>query len=338
MTAAEVALAWLLGLAPERRRDPGRAAAETAAPPRAPRALELGEQAALTGALRARGRPERRGRGTEVVLVMGIPGAGKSRVADGTSTAATSVSTATSAAARCATLAEALDETLAAGARQVVLDNTYLTRASRSYVVDAAAATGARCGASGSTRRSRRRRSTSSSGCSSGSARCRRPRSCARSPRRSRALLAPTSQMRAVRELEPPSADEGFAGIERVTFARERGRSKRAGVFVAAAALRPSSTGAIADAPHLVFDWRPTAATTSRLPRFATSPAPSTVAVCPHPGGPPTCWCRPPLPGLPLAFARAHDVDPARSTLVGTSAAHRQLATDARRRLHRGVS
>ena len=42
---------------------------------------------------------------------------------------------------------------------------------------------------------------------------------------------------------------------------------------------------------------------------------------------PPSCWCRPPLPGLPLAFARAHDVDPARSMLVGLSPAHRALAT-----------
>jgi histidinol phosphatase-like enzyme len=50
-------------------------------------------------------------------------------------------------------------------------------------------------------------------------------------------------------------------------------------------------------------------------------------AVCSHGGGPPVCWCRPPLPGLPLAFARAHGVDPARSVLVGTSPAHRTLAT-----------
>jgi histidinol phosphatase-like enzyme len=49
-------------------------------------------------------------------------------------------------------------------------------------------------------------------------------------------------------------------------------------------------------------------------------------AVCPHPGGPPTCWCRPPLPGLLLAFARRHGVDPASSLVVGASAAHRTLA------------
>jgi len=46
-----------------------------------------------------------------------------------------------------------------------------------------------------------------------------------------------------------------------------------------------------------------------------------------HGGGPPICWCRPPLPGLPLEFARRHGVDPASSVLVGTSAAHRTLAS-----------
>ena len=50
-------------------------------------------------------------------------------------------------------------------------------------------------------------------------------------------------------------------------------------------------------------------------------------AVCPHGGGPPTCWCRPPLPGLLLAFSYDAGVDPGRSTVVGTSTAHRTLAT-----------
>jgi histidinol phosphatase-like enzyme len=49
-------------------------------------------------------------------------------------------------------------------------------------------------------------------------------------------------------------------------------------------------------------------------------------ALCPHPAGPPRCWCRPPLPGLPLAFARAHDVDLRRTTVIGTGPAHRSLA------------
>jgi histidinol phosphatase-like enzyme len=49
-------------------------------------------------------------------------------------------------------------------------------------------------------------------------------------------------------------------------------------------------------------------------------------AICPHPGGPPSCWCRPPLPGLALEFARRHNIDPAISVLVGCRPAHRTLA------------
>jgi hypothetical protein len=149
-------------------------------------------------------------------------------------------------------------------------------------------------------------------------------------------LMLPTSQMRALRELEPPSLDEGFTAVERVPFARVSVTRGRPGVFVgAAASRRVGIVRALADAdpaaPHLLFDWSPDGDASS-LPGEAARVAsavtgPVEVAVCPHPAGPPRCWCRPPLPGLPLAFARAHSVDPARSILVGCSAAHRTLAT-----------
>ncbi len=142
--------------------------------------------------------------------------------------------------------------------------------------------------------------------------------------------------MRAFRELEPPSEDEGFAGVEHVPFTRtpHPGRT-RTGVFVAAAVIGRAGWPEIlaeADpgAPHLVFDWIPGGSATdldivaSKVSTSVTGPV--DVAVCPHPGGPPICWCRPPLPGLPLAFARAHGIDPSRSLLIGTSPAHRTLA------------
>jgi hypothetical protein len=145
--------------------------------------------------------------------------------------------------------------------------------------------------------------------------------------------LAPTSQMRTLRELEPPSLDEGFADVDHVSFVRARWPARtRAGVFVAAAVLRqPGWQEAIATcdptAPHLVFDWRPGGETEDAAVLAAEVSGRVESAVCPHPAGPPICWCRPPLPGLPLAFARKHAVDPARSTVVGASAAHRTLAT-----------
>jgi hypothetical protein len=147
----------------------------------------------------------------------------------------------------------------------------------------------------------------------------------------------PTTQMRAVRELEPPSTDEGLAEVEQVPFVRApTHKSARPAVFVAAAALaQPGWEEALEQldrrAPYLVFDWSPEgaaeklAAAAERLAADVSGPAES--ALCPHAAGPPTCWCRPPLPGLPLAFARAHRVDPSRSTLVGTSSAHKTLAT-----------
>ena len=148
--------------------------------------------------------------------------------------------------------------------------------------------------------------------------------------------MLPTSQMRALRELEPPSLDEGFTTVERVPFARASDDGGQPGVFAgAAAATRPHFARALANthpaAPHLIFDWTPEGdaeslgAAAARVAKAITGPV--ELAVCPHPGGPPNCWCRPPLPGLPLAFARAHDVDPARSTLIGCSSAHRTLAT-----------
>jgi hypothetical protein len=133
--------------------------------------------------------------------------------------------------------------------------------------------------------------------------------------------------MRALRELEPPSPDEGFAAVEHIRFER-RAQPGRAGVFVAAGA----AGAPVVDphAPHLVFDWRPDADRAVLAP-LAVDLArrvagPVETALCPHGPGPPVCWCRPPLPGLPLAFARANGVASDRSALVGTSTAHRSLA------------
>jgi hypothetical protein len=148
-------------------------------------------------------------------------------------------------------------------------------------------------------------------------------------------LMLPTSQMRALRELEPPSTDEGFTTIERVPFVRAAAGGGKPGVFVAGAAT--SRTGVareLADAdpgaPHLLFDWVPGgdvgSLRTAASALTAAVAGPCEVAVCPHQGGPPSCWCRPPLPGLLLAFAHAHDVDPRRSTLIGCSSTHQKLA------------
>jgi aryl-alcohol dehydrogenase-like predicted oxidoreductase/predicted kinase len=342
-TAAEVALAWLLDLSDVVVAIPGARRPETArsAARAAGLRLDEGDRAVLARALGGpRPAPAKRpspAEDAEVVLVMGIPGAGKSRVAEEYVARGYLRLNRDERGGSLRELAGALDESLSSGARRIVLDNTYLTRAARSYVIEAVG---------------RHRVATRCVWLDTPLAQAQvnlverllerfgslpTPEELRAQARREPGVHAPTSQMRALRELEPPSTDEGLAEVEQVPFERAptAGR-ERAGVFVAAAALsRPSWEDALEGgnrgALHLVFDWRPDgtvdalAADAARLAAVVSGPVET--ALCPHGGGPPTCWCRPPLPGLPLAFARAHGVDTARSVLIGTSPAHRTLAT-----------
>jgi aryl-alcohol dehydrogenase-like predicted oxidoreductase/predicted kinase len=341
-TPAEVALAWLLELSPAvvaipgaRRPDTARSAARAAK-----LALEADDRAILAGAFgwprpadRRRPRPAD---DADVVLVMGIPGAGKSRVAEEYVGRGYVRLNRDERGGSLRGLAEALDEALSAGARRVVLDNTYLTRAARSYVIEAAGRhrVPARCiwldtplaqAQVNLVERLLDRFGALPS-----------PEELKQAARREPGMHAPTSQMRAFRELEPSSTDEGWTTVEQVPFTRSQSSRARSGVFVAAAALRqPAWESGVGEgdpaAPHLLFDWSADGSLgdlgeVAELLATAVS-GPVESALCPHGGGPPVCWCRPPLPGLPLAFARAYDVDSSSSLLVGTSPAHRTLAT-----------
>jgi aryl-alcohol dehydrogenase-like predicted oxidoreductase len=130
--------------------------------------------------------------------------------------------------------------------------------------------------------------------------------------------LPPHAQHRSLQRTERPSLDEGYASLDFVSFTRRPGASHlRAATFVAFEALRRSEAR-----PDVVFAWRP-----SPLSSVRTLVEPAIdVVECTHGAGPPLCWCRPPLPGLLLAWSLAHDVDPQRSTLVGTTPTHRALA------------
>jgi hypothetical protein len=342
-TPAEVALAWLLGLSSAVVAIPGARRPESARSAARAAALELGgeHQTALTTAFggsrpranrREPGAPASRG---EIAILMGIPGAGKSRLAAGYVDRGYVRLNRDERGGSLRALAGELDEQLASGVRCVVLDNTYLTRADRSRVIETAQrhALAVRCvwletplaqAQANLVQRLLDRFGSLPT-----------PEQIKAAARREPWLMAPTAQMRALRELEPPSLDEGFSAVEKVPFARQALRGDRPGVFVGAAAATSQAIGsALAEAypaaPHLLFDWAPGAdagALRDRAARVADAvTGPVQVAVCPHPAGPPICWCRPPLPGLPLAFAHAHAIDPGRSILVGSSPAHRTLA------------
>jgi len=324
-TAAEVALAWVLGLGPNVVAIPGARRPETARSAARAASLELAEGEAPRLGARARSAIVRRRKG-DVVMVMGIQGAGKSRVAGSYVERGYLRLNRDERGGTLRQLAGALDEALATGTREVVLDNTYLARAWRNDVVAAAARHGfaVRCiwldTPLAQAQINLVERLLDRFG------RLLSPPELKAAARKEPGVLTPTQQMRAVRELEPPTTDEGFSSIERVAFSRSE-RDGRPGVFVAAAAVGSLGTETIdARAPHLVFDWRPDGPSADLDALVESLAAPSEWAVCAHPGGPPTCWCRPPLPGLLLEFARRHSVDPARSVVVGLSTAHRTLA------------
>ena len=164
-------------------------------------------------------------------------------------------------------------------------------------------------------------------------------------------VLAPTSQMRAAARARAAVARRGVrTACERVPFERDRSparrrracssrapRSERDGLGASDRAMR-----SVGGAARCVFDWSPDgrvhdlAADGARLAAEVRGPVET--ALCPHSGGPPICWCRPPLPGLLLAFARAHDVDPAALDPGRREPRAPDARRDARRALRVGLS
>jgi aryl-alcohol dehydrogenase-like predicted oxidoreductase len=333
-TPAQVALAWLVSLSPTVVAIPGARRPETARSAAQAAALTLtgSDRAALRPALHttpARPAPDR-----DVVMIMGIPGAGKTRAAQEYVSRGYDRLSRDERGGSLRGIAQILDERLASGAPRVVLDNTYLSRAGRSHVIEIAQRHGAAVRCVWVNTPLAQAQVNLVSRLLELTGRVPSPEELRELARAHEGVMGPTSQMRAVRELEPPSLDEGFAGVEEVSFERAP-TLQRPGVLVAAAALEhPGWEEAIAtaepSAPHLVFDWTPDGSSArldagvARLRNVVGGVVDG--AVCPHGGGPPRCWCRPPLPGLALAFAAAHALDLTRSIVIGSGPAHRTLA------------
>lgn len=301
-------------------------------------AMELGHLPALTeddlGAIAQRHRPPVSAAapaGVEVVLLVGSQGAGKSRLAarlvsDGYRLLSRDVRGGT-----LSGLSKELAAQLGGAAssdappRGWILDNTAGTRAQRAEMIAVARAAGAEVRAiwldvpMAIAQANVARRIARVLG------RLATPEELKRSkdPR----VVPPRALFAYARTFEPPELDEGFVSIERLGFARESS-GQHSGVAISLDVLTTLERLPQADRV-LVYGWAPEGADAIRArvaEQMDALGATYELLLCEHGGGPPVCWCRPPLPGLLAAWIERADIDVSRTTVLGAGRIERTLA------------
>jgi aryl-alcohol dehydrogenase-like predicted oxidoreductase/histidinol phosphatase-like enzyme/predicted kinase len=361
-TPYEVALAWLAGLSPVVVPIPGPTRVETATSIARSRTLTLTSDDvtrldALCPAARVlrQDRLPRRTPATrpdaEIVLVMGLPGAGKTTMARELAARGYLRLNRDDSGGSLRSLVPEIDRALDSGASRLVLDNTYMSRKSRAPVLAAAAARGigVRCLWLSTSLEDAQVNASSRIIEQYGrlldedELRAQRTRDISAFP--------PTVQFRYQRDLEAPDLAEGFAHVEVVPFRRRVDPSyvNRAIIVWCDGILTQSRSGqrVPVDADDVIVDleraaalrrcheqgfrllglsWQPEIAGGTRTAAvadavFARMNALMGVEVdveyCPHGAGPPRCWCRKPLPGLGVLLIRRHRLDAAASVYVG---------------------
>ena len=273
-------------------------------------------------------------RNGEVVLIMGLPGAGKSTVARDFVAQGYARLNRDEAGGSLRDLLPDLEGLAASGVTRIVLDNTYVSRASRALVVQAAARLGlpVRCVwlSTGieAAQVNAAWRMVSKYG------RLLEPEEMRKAVKRDINSFAPGAQFRSQRELEPPDPSEGFSLIETMPFERTHDSAMRnkalivwcddVGLFVERASVlrRYHDEGWTL----LGLAWRPQIADKTMTREQADASfarvrellaVPIDILYCPHGGGPPVCWCRKPLPGLGVVFIQRYQLDPAQCLYVG---------------------
>ena len=308
----------------------------------APRALAFERQRRTASPARGEG---------ELALIMGLPGAGKSTLARTFVARGYARLNRDEVGGTLAGLLQPLDRLLAGGHRRVVLDNTYLTRRSRALVLQAASRHRLAVRCIWLTTGIDEAQVNAASRIVSRDGRLLSPEEMREARKHGVAAFAPGVLFRCQRDLEPPDATEGFAAIERVPFARATDPSftNRALILWSDGVVARSRSGAraptSADDVHvepdraailrryatdgwrvLAMSWQPeiAAATRSDADVRATfahicelTGVPIELEYCPHPAGPPICWCRKPMPGLGVVFIHRHRLDAGHCLYVG---------------------
>ena len=342
-TPAEIALAWLNALSEHVVSIPGPTRVETVRSIVRAQHVRLSteDRVQLNARFdRRRGGPSDSARATadksgpsitkregEVVLIMGLPGAGKSTAA-GTFVEQGYVRlNRDDAGGSLRGLLPELERLVAEGSTRIVLDNTYMSRASRARVVQAADALGlpVRCVWLATSVEDAQVNAVSRIIANYG--RLLGPEEMKQAVKRDISAFGPTVQFRHQRELEPPDSAEGFSRIDVVSFARTSDQTMTNKALIlwcddtlaqrGPALRRYSKEGWLL----LGLAWRPeieanTATREQVDAEFARMQEQLGVSIeilyCPHAAGPPKCWCRKPLPGLGVVLIQRHRLDPSR--------------------------
>ena len=281
---------------------------------------------------------------------MGLPGAGKSTLADSLVAAGYERLNRDEAGGSLRQLLPALDRCLASDRTLIVLDNTYVSPQVSSPAIQAALERGLRIRCVWLSTTVEDAQINAATRMVSRYGRLLGPEEMAGRWERTRTRFAPTVQFRYQRELEPPETRGGLFSRStsclrtrpRRSFTNRavivwcdgvlvRSRSGRrsplvpddAEVFGAsmersfAATRMKGGCSGLSWQPDIAAETLSVASATAIFDRVHEKlGVPIEVRYCPHGGGPPACWCRKPLPGLGVVIQR-HRLDPARCLYVG---------------------
>lgn len=373
-TVEEVALAWLRSLHPLVIPIPGATRAKSVASILRAATLELTREdveeiegarpaarAARVPRVERSPDPDAAADG-EVVIFVGLPGAGKSTLAETWVARGYRRLNRDLEGGRLSSLLPELDRRLAGGERRFVLDNTYARRAARFDVLEVAGRHGVpvRCVVVATSLEDAQVNAVERMVAHYG--RLLSPEEMTGLSKRDPNSFAPAAQFRFRRQLEPPRIEEGFSSIDVVSFSRSKrrqGRGHRKALFFEAdGVLRRSRSGAprplnpddvevlpgrsqvlkrYRDEGCLLLgvSYQPEigeGSSSEELVRASFERTSELLGLdidfrfCPHEGGPPVCWCRKPLPGLGVLLLREHDLDPGASLVIVGSPADRGFA------------
>ena len=268
----------------------------------------------------------------EVVLIMGLPGAGKSTAARTFVDEGYARLNRDDAGGSLQGLLPDLQRLVEEGQSRIVLDNTYMSRASRARVVQAANALGLRVRCVWVATSVEDAQVNAVSRIIANHGRLLGPEEMKQAVKRDISAFAPSIQFRHQRELEPPDPAEGFSRIDVVPFER-----KQVTEFTNRALIVWCDDSLVERGPILRryrdegwlllgLAWCPQIADKTMTAEQVDAGFVSLqeqlgvsleVLYCPHAAGPPKCWCRKPLPGLGVVFIQRHQLDPSQCIYVG---------------------